>query len=237
MKKAFVALSFLIVGLFSVLTFNAEAYVSVQGYFKSNGTYVAPYVRSNPNGLKYDNYSWTPSQGLYNTSYGTKGSYWDTPTYITDPNYYVGKSIYESNNSKTSPSIKVPTNATLDYYGTGWTCNKGYTKNYTTSNCDKVIIPANATLDYLGTSWTCNSGYKKNYSTNKCDKVAIPANAHLSYLGDDWYCDSGYKENYTTKKCDKVIIPANAHLSYSGDDWYCDSGYKENYATKKCDKI
>ena len=49
------------------------AYVSVKGYYKSNGTYVAPYVRSNPNGLKYDNYGYKPSQGLYNSTYGTIG--------------------------------------------------------------------------------------------------------------------------------------------------------------------
>lgn len=72
------------------------AYVSVRGYVRKDGTYVSPHVRSNPNGLKYDNYSWTPSQGLYNKSYGTRGSKWDTPTWNTDPNYYEGKSIYDS---------------------------------------------------------------------------------------------------------------------------------------------
>lgn len=80
------------------------AYTSVQGYFKSNGTYVAPHVRSSPNGLKFDNYSYTPSQGLYHKSYGTKGLYWDTPTYITDLDYYIGKSIYETNNNSSYPN-------------------------------------------------------------------------------------------------------------------------------------
>jgi len=83
----------------------ADAYVSVKGYYRSDGTYVRPYVRSNPNGLKYDNYSWTPSQGLYNKTYGTRGSSWNTPTWTTDPDYYTGKSIYESNNNYRNPTI------------------------------------------------------------------------------------------------------------------------------------
>jgi len=47
--------------------------------------------------LKYDNYGYKPSQGLYNESYGTRGSDWDTPTWTTDPDYYEGKRIYDSN--------------------------------------------------------------------------------------------------------------------------------------------
>lgn len=80
---------------FFATSFSALAYVSVKGYTKSNGTYVAPHVRSEPNGLKYDNYGYKPSQGLYNDTYGTRGSTWDTPTWNTDPDYYEGKNLYE----------------------------------------------------------------------------------------------------------------------------------------------
>jgi hypothetical protein len=78
----------------------------VKGYYRSNGTYVAPYVRSNPNGLKYDNYGYTPSQGLYNKTYGTRGGTWDTPTTITDPNYYEGKALYEAGKFNKSLSYR-----------------------------------------------------------------------------------------------------------------------------------
>ena len=61
-----------------VLVNSVDAYVNVKGYTKKDGTYVAPYVRSNPNGLKSDNYGYTPSQGTYNKTYGTRGSSWDT---------------------------------------------------------------------------------------------------------------------------------------------------------------
>lgn len=91
---------------FSVLPQDSFAYVSVKGYYRKDGTYVRPHVRSNPNGLKYDNYGYTPSQGLYNDSYGTRGSEWDTPTYITDPDYYEGKVLYESGSTG---SVSTPT--------------------------------------------------------------------------------------------------------------------------------
>ncbi|MCX6717251.1 MAG: hypothetical protein NTU76_01060 [Candidatus Taylorbacteria bacterium] len=97
MKKIIIGI---FVSLFFLLNFSySDAYVSVKGYYRSNGTYVAPHVRSDPNGLKYDNYSYKPSQGLYNKTYGTRGSKWDTPTWDTDPNYYQGKIIYDSGNN------------------------------------------------------------------------------------------------------------------------------------------
>ncbi len=196
---------FLVTISFLTLSLDAYAYVSVKGYYKSNGTYVAPYVRSNPNGLKYDNYGYTPSQGLYNKTYGTKGSTWDTPTWTTDPDYYTGKSLYESGQTSTSTTSTqeiIPINAKANTWGS-WSCNSGYSKNYSTSQCDKVIIPANGKLDYLGSGWTCNSGYSKNYSTSQCDKVIIPANGELNYLGNGWTCNSGYSKDYINNKCVK----------------------------------
>ncbi|MCE9549101.1 hypothetical protein K8Q98_01745, partial [Candidatus Nomurabacteria bacterium] len=130
---------------------NAEAYVKVKGYTRKDGTYVAPHVRSNPNGLKYDNYSYKPSQGLYNKTYGTRGATWDTPTYITDPDYYEGKSLYESGSSGSISST--------------------YDSSIFTTQTKKLIVPANASLSYFGDSWNCNSGYKKNYSSGQCEKV------------------------------------------------------------------
>jgi len=159
---------FLLMGIVNT----ASAYISVKGYYRSDGTYVAPHVRSNPNGLKYDNYSWTPSQGLYNSSYGTRGSAWDTPTWITDPDYYVGKSLYESGSSNSSG------------YSSG---------NYSANN--KVTAPSNATV--YGSDWYCNTGYKTVYSggvKTSCSKVTAPSNATV--YGSDWYCNTGYKTKY-----------------------------------------
>jgi len=35
----------------------AEAYVSVDGYYRSNGTYVAPHIRTDPDGYCWNNFS------------------------------------------------------------------------------------------------------------------------------------------------------------------------------------
>ena len=36
----------------------ASAYVSVDGYFKSNGTYVMPHIRTSPDSSIYNNFSY-----------------------------------------------------------------------------------------------------------------------------------------------------------------------------------
>lgn len=187
MKKV-ISLIVLFVFVFLIGPFSASAYVSVKGYFKKNGTYVAPYVRSNPNGLKYDNYSYKPSQGLYNSTYGTRDAYWDTPTYITDPDYYVGKSIYDSKNGISSSASSLSS-----------------TKNNVSTLSETIIVPTNATK--IGNNWYCNNGYKTIYLNgikNSCEKVTIPENA--TFFGDDWYCYAGYRtvfENGVKSGCTK----------------------------------
>ncbi|MCD4760530.1 hypothetical protein K8R42_01395 [bacterium] len=168
-------LSKIFLGILLIFSFifaaDAEAYVRVKGYYKSNGIYVAPHVRSNPNGLRYDNYGWKPSQGLYNKTYGTRGKYWDTPTYITDFNYYEGKALYESK----SVGIYKP---------------KIIINRFTTTK--SKFVSTNAHLNSTGKKWYCDKGYKK--IKNYCQKIIVPANAHLSKWGRGWYCDNGYRK-------------------------------------------
>lgn len=100
MKNIFKKLGILSLGLFMLIGMAspAHAYVSVTGYYRSNGTYVAPYVRSNPNSLKYDNYSYRGTGSLYNSSYysSNHSTSWYTPSWSTDSSYYLGKSLYNS---------------------------------------------------------------------------------------------------------------------------------------------
>jgi elongation factor P hydroxylase len=218
MKKLQV-LGLVLIALFLVNITVVDAYVSVKGYYRSNGTYVAPHVRSNPNGLKYDNYGYTPSQGLYNKTYGTRGATWDTPTYITDPNYYEGKALYDSNSSGSS----IPST----YYSLPSSSTK----------TNKTSVPAHAHLNSYGSDWYCDSGYKTKYNSSfeevGCEKIVVPKNAHLNSYGSDWYCDSGYKTKYNSSfeevGCEKIIVPPHAHLSVYGSDWYCDAGYETKY--------
>ena len=62
---------------FSILLFWATltiADVSVRGYMRSDGTYVAPHYRSNPNGNVNDNWSTKPNVNPYTGQEGTKVS-------------------------------------------------------------------------------------------------------------------------------------------------------------------
>lgn len=70
----------------------------VNGYYRSNGTYVNGYYRSDPNGLRYDNYSWKPSQPLFNSSYYSSGrsSNWYRPAWEWQSDYYRGLNSYNS---------------------------------------------------------------------------------------------------------------------------------------------
>ena len=56
MKKAIITLTAL--ASLMAFTHTSHATVFVDGYFKSNGTYVAPHIRTSPNNSIYDNYSY-----------------------------------------------------------------------------------------------------------------------------------------------------------------------------------
>lgn len=64
-------------------TVSAPAFADqhVNGYTRSNGTYVAPHERSSPNNVQYDNYS---TKGNSNPYTGERGSQRDT-TYDYKP--------------------------------------------------------------------------------------------------------------------------------------------------------
>ncbi|TAK79249.1 MAG: hypothetical protein EPO11_00415 [Gammaproteobacteria bacterium] len=61
-------LIFIIVLLFSISTF---ADVSVNGYYRKDGTYVQPHYRSNPNGNTSDNWSTKGNTNPYTGKEGT----------------------------------------------------------------------------------------------------------------------------------------------------------------------
>lgn len=198
MKKlilwSLVALSF--IALIGISVDKANAYVSVKGHYR-NGTYVAPHVRSNPNGLKYDNYGYKPSQGLYNPSYGTKGANWNTPTYITDPDYYTGKSLYESGSSGSYGSTVPSSPSVLPIYNSSsYESVTGGYKSYGILFCDYnyykssdrcIKIPRNSISSY--DSYYCKSGYVKE--DDQC--IELPENAEKS--GESWKCKYGYNKS------------------------------------------
>jgi hypothetical protein len=67
--------------------------VQVNGYYRSNGTYVQPHYRSSPNAYKWDNYDYKPSQPQNNSGYSgsnynaNPGRYNDNNPHNDSPSY------------------------------------------------------------------------------------------------------------------------------------------------------
>jgi hypothetical protein len=95
MKRLMTILVILVVVCATSLT--ADAAVRVRGYYRSNGTYVQPYYRSNPDGNFSNNWSTYPNINPYTGTIGTRhtpsyspsyswrtpsfGNSWSTPSY------------------------------------------------------------------------------------------------------------------------------------------------------------
>lgn len=85
------------------IPFAAGAQVSVKGYYKSNGTYVQPHMRSSPNGTTADNWS---TIGNVNPYTGQKGTNNPPPRYSPMPEPYVP--IIQAPPSRKPPSYMPP---------------------------------------------------------------------------------------------------------------------------------
>jgi len=241
MKKYFLGLILLLTFLLPI--FNTDAYVNVKGYYKSNGTYVAPHVRSSPNGLKYDNYSYTPSQGLYNSSYGTKGSIWNTPTWATDPDYYIGKSLYDSGSTHTptyTPTSTYKSNDDCPSYGfaylgscyelpsnskkssfSGFSCNYSYDE--VGFGLSKKCLPKVDNGYRIGDSVFCNYDYQLSYGS--CLKSET-----------NYGSGTGYTSSLNLE--DLMSCPKNSSISFSDyTKCSCDTGYELNSRKDGCKKL
>lgn len=100
MKK----LLFYLLALLILIPSFSYAAVHVNGYFRKNGTYVAPYYRSNPDSNPYNNYNYPGNTNPYTGKTATG----NTDTYLYD--YYnkstgSGTSLY-SGTSYTAPTYK-----------------------------------------------------------------------------------------------------------------------------------
>jgi hypothetical protein len=85
---------------------SASADVWVRGYVRSNGTYVRPHYRSNPDGNFWNNWSTYPNVNPYTGRTGTLR----TPSYRSYRSY--SSPSYRSYRSYSSPSYR----STTPYY-------------------------------------------------------------------------------------------------------------------------
>lgn len=228
--KKILAILLSLSALFVGSTGIVDAYVSVRGYYKSNGTYVAPHVRSNPNGLKSDNYGYTPNQGIYNKTYGTRGESWDTPTYISDPYYSVGKSMYDSNQAATYPVVNnCPANSYFDGVS-ACKCLSGYVVNAGQCVTERAYYFAwcNSRMGIMSKynestkQCACLDGYEFNGSlcllkapkvenrSNSTSYRSCPLNSHeTTYDSSKCECNSGFEVNSMRNACVQIMRNQN----------------------------
>lgn len=90
MKKLF---STIILAIVATLSF-AQSHVYVNGYYRSNGTYVQPHYRTAPNNTVRDNWSTYPNVNPYNGQTGTR--HYNTNTYSPPKTYYIQPTNYNN---------------------------------------------------------------------------------------------------------------------------------------------
>ncbi len=98
MKRIVLAL---LVLLLSGMAFADE---TVHGYYRRDGTYVAPYHRTAPNQYRYDNYSSQGNTNPYTGQRGTQPNEFSTPPVYNRSNPYGGSNL----NTPTHPSYGSP---------------------------------------------------------------------------------------------------------------------------------
>ena len=112
MKKLIYTIAIL---MFTLISF-AQTSTYVNGYTRSNGTYVQGYYRTTPNSSRNDNYSTVGNTNPYTGTSGTKSvdNYYRTSTYSSStystPSY--SSSSYYSN----APTYNTPSYSSTSYY-------------------------------------------------------------------------------------------------------------------------
>ena len=130
MKKLFLvslAALFLISGLFNFAEAKGGS-VHVNGYYRSNGTYVQPHYRSAPDGNPYNNWSYPGNTNPYtgkvapgnpntylNNYYNTSGINYSADTYSSEPPQAYSAPILSTNDAeeKLKKSLQQQINALL----------------------------------------------------------------------------------------------------------------------------
>jgi len=124
-------------------------------------------------------------------------------------------------------AVDIPPNAHLNIFGTGWECDRGYSRSG--QGCKKIILPQNAHINVFGNDWECDQGYKKSYSkcipmtTEDLQKQKELEQALLKKMqrrklqgvgGDD--CETEYKTN--AEVCVRITsVNLDCNESFEGD--------------------
>ena len=220
----------LILAIWSILSeAKGGGSVSVRGYTRSNGTYVAPHYRSSPDGNFSNNWSTKGNINPYTGEEGTLNYKQTTYPYSAPPESNINSSVpliipknYDYSNNIDIINNNKSNNTASDYSDNKSECKNGFYKHG--SECIAAQIPINSELNYFGNGWQCKYGFYQ--SGSQCLPVQIPLNAKLNYFGHGWECEYGFYQSGL--QCLPVQIPSNSKLNYFGHGWECEYGFYQS---------
>ena len=209
--KKFIKFGLFLITLFILfLNFSPNIVLAgyVNGYLKSNGTYVNGYYRSSPDGNPYNNYSFPGNTNPY-TGKVAGGS---VDSYL---NNYYGSSYTLPTYTPTYIPTYTPTAPTYS----------GYTGTGTGASSYQSISGGYKSYGII----TCDYGYYEN--GDKCTKT--PKNSYT--IGSNFYCDYGYEktggkclsEDQIIKKEARKIKAKQTKCEKKGDVWYDNSCFEK----------
>lgn len=203
---------------------SALADVWVNGYTRSDGTYVQGHYRSSPDGNPYNNWSYPGNTNPYTgvTAGGSESSYLQ--------NYY------DSSGSTYTPTYSLFSNSSCpaNSYesGSSCKCNYGYVVQGGSCVSGNKVCQAElgimSSYDSLDKSCKCDYGYvigssgqcvyksllssntKYKNTSGYAPQYSCPTNSSVSSEDSSkCTCDTGYEVNKTKTKCVKVSVKKN----------------------------
>jgi hypothetical protein len=251
MKKILILGAFMLFGFFSQVSMVYA--VHVNGYYRSNGTYVNSYERTAPDSSPYNNYSYP---GNYNPNTGsiTGGN---ASTYL---NNYYNSSSYSSGYSAPSSysSYTATPSCPLNSYSSGSSCKCNYGYVVSGGSCvsaDSLCWDSagyGSSYDSLSGNCKCKSGYVIGTS-GKCEIASLVCSAKIGLMSQynsisgNCECMSGYEfdgstciykkpsYSYPTTYSQSSSCPVNSHVStVDSTKCFCDTGYKGNLTNDGC---
>jgi hypothetical protein len=187
----------LLINVLLFLTFvGAYAQVHVRGYYRSNGTYVQPHMRSSPDGNPYNNYSYPGNTNPYTGKVATG----NPNTYLD--NYYNRNS--GSNNNTSSTTLAYDRARSMSYL------IKKRMYDYTSYSLYSANYYHIATEDTRNSVYRINDnfGYQVGYATSKnfrsytiYDNSGVEkGHAKITYRGYYTVYDEKKNKLYTNKR-------------------------------------
>jgi hypothetical protein len=188
----------------------AEAAVSVKGYYRKNGTYVQPHMRSNPDGNPYNNWSYPGNTNPYTgkTATGNPSTYLNN--YYNRSNSYTSPSYSPSYYTPPVPVIHTcPAFSSYNTLSQSCKCYNGYyVQNGSCVSVDEICkdqygFNANSTIN---DKCSCSYGYRFNSSGTKCisdDDYCSELDSHAEWniLTGSCSCRDGYIANASKSAC------------------------------------